>query len=73
MSRRLMLAHLHNSVDELDEVERLLVDLRESWNAIGEQQAAAPAAVPAVPAAAASPYAPAMDPLAPRSVSFVSA
>jgi flagellar protein FliS len=70
MTRRLMLAHLHNSVDGLDEVETLLSDLREAWNAIGDtaaaSAAAAPAPQPAVPVAMA-------DPLAPRVNSFVSA
>jgi flagellar secretion chaperone FliS len=67
MVRRLMHAHLHNDFAALDEVERLLGELREAWSAIGES--AAPAAVPAsVPAAPAL-----LDPLAPRAVSFVSA
>jgi flagellar protein FliS len=81
MARRLMQAHLHNSFDALDEVEKLLLDLRESWSAIGEQQAAAaaatqaaaPAAPAPAPAAAASPYGAAIDPLAPRRNAFVSA
>jgi flagellar secretion chaperone FliS len=71
MTRRLMLAHLHNSVDGLDEVETLLTDLREAWNAIGEPVAAA---APEAVAPAAVPVAPVMvDPLAPRRTAFVSA
>jgi flagellar secretion chaperone FliS len=71
MARRLMMSHLHNSVDGLDEVEKLLVDLREAWNAIGEP---VPAAAPVAAAPVAAPVAPVMaDPLAPRRTAFVSA
>jgi flagellar protein FliS len=71
MVRRLTHAHAHNDVAALDEVERLLGELREAWNAIG---ASAAAAVPApASVAAAMPQPPMADPLAPRSVSFVSA
>lgn len=52
MSRRLLHANLKNDVSILDEVHRLLSDLREAWVAIGDKvgQPAAP-----VPAAVASP------------------
>lgn len=69
MVRRLTHAHLHNDVAALDEVARLLGELREAWNAIGDNAASAPAAMPAAVVAAP----PLADPLAPRSVSFVSA
>ncbi len=68
MTRRLTHSHLHNDVPALDEIARLLGELREAWNAIGSTEAAAvPAVVPAMP------QPPMNDPLAPRSVSFVSA
>lgn len=75
MVRRLTHAHLHNDVAALDEVERLLGELREAWNAIGATAAAvAPAdAAPAPAAPSPSALAAAFDPLAPRTVSFVSA
>ena len=54
MSRRLLHANLKNDVPAIDEVHRLLADLREAWVAIGdkvEQPAAAMA--PAMPQTAA--------------------
>lgn len=50
MSARLLHANLRNDQEALEEVDRLLTDLREAWNAIGDQVnggAAAPAAKPA--------------------------
>lgn len=49
MSRRLLHANLKNDVPAIDEVHRLLADLREAWVAIGEkvEQPAAPAAAAA--------------------------
>jgi flagellar secretion chaperone FliS len=67
MVRRLMHAHLHNDFAAMDEVDRLLGELRDAWNAIGDTAAPASAAT-AVPMAP-----PLADPLAPRAVSFVSA
>jgi len=52
MSRRLLHANLKNDVPAIEEVHRLLSDLREAWVAIGdkvEQAASAPAAAPAAP------------------------
>lgn len=48
MQRRLLLANLNNEPEMLQEVERLLNELREAWNAIGAP-ANAPSAAP-VPA-----------------------
>lgn len=48
MQRRLLLANLNNEPEILQEVERLLNELREAWNAIGAP-ANAPSAAP-VPA-----------------------
>ena len=45
MTERLLQANLKNSVDMLDEVQVLLVDLRDAWASIGKTPAA-PAAVP---------------------------
>jgi flagellar protein FliS len=45
MTDRLLQANLKNSVDMLDEVQVLLVDLRDAWASIGKTPAA-PAAVP---------------------------
>lgn len=67
MVRRLTHAHVHNDLAAMDEVERLLGELREAWNAIGTNAAAVPVAAPSVVAPHVA------DPLAPRSVSFVSA
>jgi flagellar protein FliS len=54
MSRRLFQANLKNDVAIVEEVHRLLSDLREAWVAIGDkvdqpQPAAAPAALPKTP------------------------
>lgn len=40
MSARLLLANLKNQPDILEEVQRLLTDLRDTWNAIGNTSAA---------------------------------
>jgi flagellar protein FliS len=56
MSRRLLHANLKNDVPAIDEVHRLLSDLREAWVAIGEkvEQTGVPAAAaPAAPKTAA--------------------
>jgi flagellar protein FliS len=60
MSRRLLHANLKNDVPAIDEVHRLLSDLREAWVAIGEKVDQT-----AVPAAAAS--------AAPKTAAFVGA
>jgi flagellar protein FliS len=41
MSARLLTANLNNDITLLEEVQRLLTDLRETWNAIGATPAAA--------------------------------
>ncbi|MCP1464720.1 flagellar protein FliS [Pseudomonas sp. S3E17] len=41
MTNRLMEANLHNDVDMIDEVARLLITVKEGWDAIGAPQAAA--------------------------------
>jgi flagellar protein FliS len=43
MSRQLLMANLQNKPEMLDEVHRLLSDLRGAWNAIGNAPAVAPA------------------------------
>jgi flagellar secretion chaperone FliS len=43
MSARLLSANLNNDLGMLEEVQRLLSDLRETWNAIGPAPAAAAA------------------------------
>lgn len=52
MSARLLQANLHNDPEILGEVHKLLVDLREAWNAIAPApaQAGAPAAAQPQPA-----------------------
>lgn len=66
MSMRLLTANLQNSQEMLEEVLRLLDDVRSAWVSIGdEQKAPAPSALPKAP--------PAYDALAPRSTTFVSA
>jgi flagellar protein FliS len=50
MSRRLLTANLKNEVAHVEEVQRLLAELREAWVAIGDQ-AAQPASAPAMPSA----------------------
>lgn len=68
MSGRLLQANLKNSPELLDEVHKLLVDLKASWNAIAPNGAqAAPAA--AAPQQQRSAY----DNLAPRPSAYVSA
>jgi flagellar protein FliS len=47
MSRRLLHANLKNDVPAIDEVHRLLSDLREAWVAIGEKVEQAPVAAAA--------------------------
>ncbi len=44
MNARLLSANLNNDVGMLEEVQRLLSDLRETWNAIGATPAAMPGA-----------------------------
>ncbi|STR26311.1 Flagellar protein fliS [Janthinobacterium lividum] len=44
MSARLLMANLKNDISLLEEVQRLLTDLRETWNAIGTTPAAIPGA-----------------------------
>jgi flagellar protein FliS len=52
MSRRLLEANLKNDAAIVDEVHRLLSDLREAWVAIGDKAGQpAPAAAPAMPSA----------------------
>lgn len=41
MTNRLMEANLHNDVDMIDEVARLLITVKEGWDAIGTPQGAA--------------------------------
>jgi flagellar protein FliS len=53
MSARLLQANLHNEPAMLEEVQRLLTELREAWTAIGPQVAQPPAAAE-VPAHAAT-------------------
>jgi flagellar protein FliS len=64
IGRRLLTANLTNDPAILDEVHALLADLKGAWEAIGDQQAAAPAAPPRQMA---------YDNLSPRTASFVSA
>lgn len=47
MASRLLQANLKNQVDILEEVQRLLTDLRGAWNAIGDSPAAKAAAAEA--------------------------
>jgi flagellar protein FliS len=44
MSARLLAANIRNDLGMLEEVQRLLTDLRETWNAIGSTPAAIPGA-----------------------------
>jgi flagellar secretion chaperone FliS len=60
MSQQLLLANLHNDMDKLEEVQRLLNDLKGAWVAMD------PVAQNAAPALAPTP--PMNDPLAPRMV-----
>ena len=41
MTNRLMEANLHNDADMIDEVARLLITVKEGWDAIGAPQGAA--------------------------------
>lgn len=41
MTNRLMEANLHNDADMIDEVARLLITVKEGWDAIAEPQGAA--------------------------------
>jgi len=41
MTNRLMMANLHNDADMIDEVARLLITVKEGWDAIGAPQGAA--------------------------------
>ncbi|MFK9007602.1 flagellar export chaperone FliS [Pseudomonas pergaminensis] len=41
MTNRLMEANLHNDADMIDEVARLLITVKEGWDAIGAPQTAA--------------------------------
>jgi flagellar protein FliS len=52
MSRRLLHANLKNDVPAIEEVHRLLSDLREAWVAIGDKVAQAAAGSAAAPAMA---------------------
>lgn len=45
MSERLLIANLKNEPAILEEVQRLLTDLRDAWNAIGAMPAAQPGAL----------------------------
>jgi len=66
MSNRLLLANLNNDPAKLEEVLKLLVDLRGAWCAIGEKSTAdAPADLPAPQSA--------YDPLAPKNPTLVKA
>lgn len=49
MSARLLQANLHNQPEVLEEVDRLLSELREAWNAIAPQVEQPPAPVAAQP------------------------
>jgi len=46
MSARLLQANLNNQPEILEEVQRLLTDLREAWNAIAPASQSAPAPAP---------------------------
>lgn len=68
MSNRLLLANLNNSAEQIEEVQRLLKDLKAAWEAIDPSAAAVPAAQTATP-----PHASAYDALAPNMSSLVKA
>lgn len=69
MVGRLLQANIKNSPELLEEVQKLLADLKGSWNSISPSGApAAPAAPAAAPASRA-----AYDNLAPRASAYVSA
>lgn len=65
MTNRLLMANLQNDLQKLEEVQRLLLDLKDAWVSI--DQPAAQATEPAVPPA------PAYDALSPRAVNFAKA
>jgi len=46
MTERLLMANLQNKLALLDEVQTLLVDLRDAWNQIGEKPVQAPSMSP---------------------------
>lgn len=54
MTRQLMLANLHDDVDKLDEVSRLLRDLKGAWETLHNMQSARGPAVADVPGSRAS-------------------
>jgi flagellar protein FliS len=56
MARRLLQANIHNDAAILDEVRRLLLEIKEAWDTIGESQNAAESA--SAPASAADSLAP---------------
>jgi flagellar protein FliS len=66
MSNRLLLANLKNQPEMLEEVHRLLSELKGAWDAIGTDAQPKPETAAAKPA---SPY----DALQPRSTTFASA
>jgi flagellar secretion chaperone FliS len=55
MGARLLQANLKNDVTILEEVQKLLGDLRSAWTAIGNSPAVQPQAAPRAPAAPSSP------------------
>lgn len=63
MSNRLMLANLNNQAEIIEEVQRLLQDLRSAWEAIA----------PVAPQPAQQPQASAYDPLAPNTSGLIKA
>jgi flagellar protein FliS len=67
MSNRLMTANVKNQSEPLDEVHRLLKDLKEAWEAIGADKNAVAQPVMAPPAPSA------YDPLAPQTSRLVKA
>lgn len=69
MSNRLMLANLNNAPEMIDEVQRLLKDLKYAWEAIDPSAAAAPPVAPTAAHPQTSPY----DAPAPNMSSLVKA
>jgi len=72
MSNRLLLANLNNDPELLDEVARLLRDLKEAWEAIGPTAATAPAVQPPAETAGAAKM-PVYDNLTPHNSRLVKA
>jgi len=70
MSERLLQANLNNSTEIIEEVMKLLGDLKETWEKIAP---AAPAAAAAAAPVAARPQAAGYDTLGPRTSAFASA